>query len=75
MKTERNLRKALSKKTKDSTVLIVTQKIGTVMNADKIVVLDEGKIVGVGRHEELLEECEVYREIALSQLSKEELKI
>jgi ATP-binding cassette subfamily B protein len=75
MKTERNLRKALSKKTKDSTVLIVTQKIGTVMNADKIVVLDEGEIVGVGRHEELLEECEVYREIALSQLSKEELKI
>jgi ATP-binding cassette subfamily B protein len=75
MKTERNLRKALSKKTKDSTVLIVTQKIGTVMNADKIVVLDEGEIVGVGGHEELLEECEVYREIALSQLSKEELKI
>ena len=75
MKTEKNLREALSKKTRDSTVLIVTQKIGTIMNADKIVVLDDGEIVGIGRHEELLKECKVYREIALSQLSKEELKI
>jgi ATP-binding cassette subfamily B protein len=75
MKTEKNLREALSKKTKDSTVLIVTQKIGTIMNADKIVVLDDGEIVGIGRHEELLKKCKVYREIALSQLSKEELKI
>jgi ATP-binding cassette subfamily B protein len=74
-KTEKSLREALSKKTKDSTVLIVTQKIGTIMNADKIVVLDDGEIVGIGRHEELLKKCKVYREIALSQLSKEELKI
>jgi len=75
MKTDRDLRKALSKKTKESTVLIVAQKIGTIMNADKIIVLDEGKIVGEGTHEELLKECKVYEEIALSQLSEEELKL
>jgi ATP-binding cassette subfamily B protein len=75
MKTDRDLRKALSEKTKESTVLIVAQKIGTIMNADKIIVLDEGRIVGEGRHEELLKECKVYKEIALSQLSEKELKI
>jgi ATP-binding cassette subfamily B protein len=75
MKTERNLREALSNKTKESTVLIVAQKIGTIMNADKIIVLDEGGIVGEGTHSELLSSSKVYREIALSQLSEEELKI
>ena len=58
---------------KDSTVLIVAQRIGTIMNADKIIVLDQGKIVGIGKHKELLKNCNVYREIALSQLSEEEL--
>ena len=57
----------------DSTILIVAQRIGTIMNADKIIVLDEGKIVGVGTHEELMQSCDVYREIALSQLTEEEL--
>ena len=75
MKTDQRLRKALSEKTKEATVLIVAQKIGTIMNADKIVVLDEGKIVGEGTHEELLKNCDVYKEIAISQLSEEELKI
>ena len=75
MKTDQKLRKALSEKTKEATVLIVAQKIGTIMNADKIIVLDEGKIVGEGTHEELLKNCSVYKEIALSQLSEEELKI
>ena len=54
-------------------MLIVAQRISTIMNADKIVVLDDGKVVGMGKHKELLKNCEVYREIALSQLSKEEL--
>ena len=58
---------------KDSTVLIVAQRIGTIMNADKIIVLDQGKIVGIGKHKELLKNCNVYKEIALSQLSEEEL--
>ena len=73
-KTDSILRKELKKHTKDATVLIVAQRIGTVMNADKIIVLEDGKIVGMGKHEELLENCEVYKQIALSQLSKEELE-
>ena len=72
-KTDAALRKALSKTTKESTVLIVAQRINTIMNADKIIVLDNGRIVGMGKHEELLKNCKVYKEIALSQLSKEEL--
>ena len=67
------LRKEVKKYTKDATVMIVAQRIGTIINADKIVVLDKGKIVGIGTHKELLKDCEVYKEIALSQLSKEEL--
>ena len=73
-KTDRNLRKELKKYTKDSTSLIVAQRIGTIMNADKIIVLDKGRVVGEGTHKELLKSCEVYKEIALSQLSKEELE-
>ena len=72
-KTEAELRKALLKYTKDATVLIVSQRIGTIMKADKIVVLNDGKIAGVGTHEELMESCGVYREIALSQLPEEAL--
>ena len=72
-KTDAALRKALRTKTKGSTMLIVAQRISTIMNADRIVVLDDGKVVGTGTHQELLKSCEVYREIALSQLSKEEL--
>ena len=60
--------------TKDKTVLIVAQRISTIMNADKIVVLDEGRVVGIGTHKELMKNCNVYKEIALSQLSKEELE-
>ena len=73
-KTDAKLRKDLSKVTKDKTVLIVAQRISTIMNADKIVVLDEGNIVGIGKHKELMKNCKVYQEIALSQLSKEELE-
>ena len=73
-KTDRNLRSALKKYTKDATVLIVAQRIGTIKDADKIIVLDNGKMVGSGTHEELLKSCPVYQEIALSQLSKEELE-
>ena len=73
-KTDSLLRKELKKYTKDSTSLIVAQRIGTIMNADKIIVLDEGTIVGQGTHKELLNSCEVYKQIALSQLSKEELE-
>ena len=68
------LRKELKKYTKDATTLIVAQRIGTIMNADKIVVLDKGVIVGIGKHKELLKNCDVYKEIAYSQLSKEELE-
>ena len=71
--TDYNLRKELKKHTKDATCLIVAQRIGTIMHADKILVLDNGKCVGMGTHEELLKNCDVYKEIALSQLSKEEL--
>lgn len=73
-KTDATLRKELKKYTKDATSLIVAQRIGTIMNADKIVVLDEGQCVGIGTHKELLKTCEVYKQIALSQLSKEELE-
>ncbi len=73
-KTDAALRKALKTKTQGATVLIVAQRISTVMNADKILVLDEGRVVGMGTHKELLENCEVYQQIALSQLSQEELE-
>ena len=73
-KTDAVLRQNLKKNKKDATMLIVAQRIGTIMNADKIMVLDNGKCVGMGTHKELLKNCEVYKEIALSQLSKEELE-
>ena len=73
-KTDSLLRRELKKYTKDATSLIVAQRIGTIMNADKIIVLDNGKCVGIGTHKELLKNCEVYKQIALSQLSKEELE-
>ena len=73
-KTDAKLRGELAKITKNKTVLIVAQRISTIMNADKIVVLDEGRVVGIGKHKDLLENCSVYKEIALSQLSKEELE-
>lgn len=73
-KTDAKLRKTLKSETKDATVLIVAQRISTIINADQIIVLDEGRIVGKGTHKELLKNCEIYKEIALSQLSKEELE-
>ncbi|MBC8630314.1 ABC transporter ATP-binding protein [[Eubacterium] tenue] len=73
LKTDAALRKSLREETGNSTVLIVAQRISTILNADQIIVLDQGKVVGIGKHEELLKTCEVYNEIALSQLSKEEL--
>ena len=73
-KTDVMLRRALKKETKDATTLIVAQRISTILHADKILVLDEGKIVGEGTHKELLKTCEVYQQIAMSQLSKEELE-
>jgi len=72
--TDAKLRKELKNYTKDATSLIVAQRIGTIMNADKIIVLDKGECVGIGTHKELLKSCEVYKEIALSQLSEEELE-
>jgi ATP-binding cassette subfamily B protein len=72
-RTDALLRQALRGATRDKTVIIVAQRIGTIINADKIVVLDEGRIVGQGTHRDLMETCEVYREIALSQLSEREL--
>ena len=72
-KTDSKLREALSEKTSNKTVIIVAQRISTILNADKIVVLEEGKIVGIGKHEELMKNNETYRQIALSQLSEEEL--
>ena len=74
-KTDRELRDALRERTAGQTKLIVAQRIGTIMAADRIVVLDEGRVVGMGTHRELLSSCEVYRQIALSQLSEEELAI
>ena len=73
MKTDAALRKALESKTKESSVIIVAQRISTILHADQILVLDEGKIVGKGTHEELLRDCEVYQQIAQSQLSAKEL--
>lgn len=73
-KTDAKLRLALAKETKHKTVLIVGQRINTIMNADKIIVLDEGKIVGQGTHQELMRNCEVYQEIAASQLSEDDLQ-
>lgn len=72
-KTDARLRKAINTELKESTLLIVAQRISTIMNANQIIVLDEGKVVGKGTHKELMENCEVYQQIALSQLSKEEL--
>jgi len=72
-KTDSALRRALKQKTRDATVLIVTQRVATVKNADQIIVLDEGRVVGTGTHHELMESCKPYQEIAYSQLSKEEL--
>jgi ATP-binding cassette subfamily B protein len=73
-KTDAKLRAALKDKTKDSVTILVAQRISTIMNADQIIVLDQGKIAGRGTHQELMKACEIYREIALSQLSEEELK-
>lgn len=73
-KTDATLRRVLKEYTKDATSIIVAQRIGTIINADKIVVLNEGECVGIGTHKELLKSCKVYQEIALSQLSKEELE-
>lgn len=72
-KTDKALRQALKEKTKGATILIVAQRIGTIMDADRIIVLDEGRIAGIGTHKELLTSCSVYREIAESQLSSDEL--
>ncbi|MHB1407398.1 MAG: ABC transporter ATP-binding protein [Desulfitobacteriaceae bacterium] len=72
-KTDAKLRTALKKETKDSTVLIVAQRVSTVLDADRIIVMDEGQIAGIGKHKELLKTCEVYREIVSSQLSEEEI--
>ncbi|MCR1954122.1 ABC transporter ATP-binding protein/permease [Clostridioides mangenotii] len=74
LKTDAKLRRALNSKVKNSTMLIVAQRISTILQAEQIIVLDEGKIVGKGTHKELLNNCEVYKQIALSQLSKEELE-
>ncbi|MDR2903562.1 MAG: ABC transporter ATP-binding protein/permease [Clostridiales bacterium] len=73
-KTDAALRQALKKETKDATVLIVAQRVSSIMDSDRIIVLNEGKIVGMGKHRELLNSCDVYREICSSQLSEEELK-
>ena len=64
----------MNQEKKGTTILIVAQRIGTIKDADKIIVLDQGEIVGKGKHEELLKNCDIYKEIALSQLSEEELK-
>ena len=72
-RTDNVLRNALKKDCKDATKIIVAQRIGTIRDADKIIVLDEGEMVGIGTHDELMQNCEVYRQIAYSQLSKEEL--
>ncbi len=74
MKTDAKLRKKLSEKVKDATMIVVAQRISTILNADQILVLDEGHMVGKGTHQELMENCEVYRQIAESQLSSTELE-
>ena len=73
-KTDAVLRKRLKSETKESVVLIVAQRVGSIMDADKIVVLNEGEVVGIGTHKELLKNCDIYYEIAASQLTKEELE-
>ncbi|MFW5631977.1 MAG: ABC transporter ATP-binding protein, partial [Acetivibrio ethanolgignens] len=73
-KTDVVLRKALEEETHGATKIIVAQRISTILHADQIIVLDEGRIAGIGTHEELLKNCEIYEQIALSQLSEEELK-
>ena len=72
-KTDITLRKALSAKTKEAAVIIVAQRISTILHADQIIVLEDGKIVGMGTHKELMKDCETYQEIAASQLSQQEL--
>ena len=72
-KTDATLRTKLKEETKESVVLIVAQRIGSILDADKIIVLNEGEVVGSGTHKELLKTCEIYHEIALSQLTEEEL--
>ena len=72
-RTDTRLRAGLDRELKDTTRLIVAQRIGTIRNADKIIVLDEGRMVGMGTHEELMQTCPIYQEIARSQLSQEEL--
>ena len=72
-KTDAALRRALKQKTTNSTILIVTQRVSTIKNAEQIIVLDEGRIIGKGTHQELMKDCKEYQEIALSQLSQEEL--
>ena len=74
LKTDSKLRAALKEKTENKTVIIVAQRISTILDADQIIVLEEGKIVGVGKHSELMENCDIYKQIAFSQLSKEELE-
>ena len=73
LKTDAALRKALASKVSEATVIIVAQRISTVMNADQIIVMEEGRIAGKGTHEELMRDCDVYRQIAKSQLSAKEL--
>ena len=73
-KTDKLLRKELRRQAADATIVIVAQRIGTIKDADKIIVLDQGKIAGIGKHKDLLKNCSVYQEIAYSQLSKEELE-
>ena len=72
--TDKALRAALKEKVGDSTIIIVAQRINTILDADQIIVLDEGKMVGVGTHDQLMRTCDVYKEIALSQLNEEELE-
>ena len=72
-KTDVALRKALGEKTKEASVIIVAQRISTILHADQIIVLEEGAVAGIGTHRELMEKCETYQEIAKSQLSEEEL--
>ena len=74
LKTDAALRKALGENVRDSTMIIVAQRVSTILHAEQIIVLDEGRIAGIGTHGQLLENCEVYKEIAMSQLSEEELK-
>ena len=73
-KTDAKLRKDLKKVTENSTVIIVAQRIGTILSADQIIVLEEGNVVGIGKHKDLMKKCQVYKEIALSQLSPKELE-